>query len=51
MGSGDEIASDDDGGGGLDARIRTRLAPGEYEVEATSVDGSGGSYRISLQAR
>lgn len=48
---GEEIASDDDSGGGLDARIRTRLAPGDYVIEASSIDGSGGAYRISIETR
>lgn len=46
-GEGNEIAADDDGGGGLDARIRMRLAPGEYRIDASAISG-GGRYRISI---
>lgn len=45
--SGDEIASDDDGGGALDARIRMRLEPGSHVIAASAISG-GGRYRISI---
>lgn len=49
---GEEVASDDDSGGGLNARIETRLAPGEYVIEASSVDSSAeGSYSIGIRRR
>ena len=49
---GREVASDDDGGGALNARIVHRLDPGSYVVEASSIDGdAGGPYRISLERR
>ena len=50
---GQEVASDDDSAGGLDARIRTRLQPGRYTVQASSLGmggSSGGNYRISVSA-
>lgn len=49
---GEEVASDDDSGGGLNAKIETRLTPGEYVIEASSVDSSAeGSYRINIRRR
>ncbi|UNK43910.1 hypothetical protein MNO14_07635 [Luteimonas sp. S4-F44] len=49
---GNEVASDDDGAGGLDARIVQRLQPGRYVVEASAIDGdAGGPYRILLERR
>ncbi|MDR7192473.1 hypothetical protein [Luteimonas terrae] len=49
---GQEVATDDDGGNALNARIAHRLDSGSYVVEASSVDGSaGGSYRLSLERR
>ncbi|WP_123831996.1 ABC transporter substrate-binding protein [Luteimonas sp. 100069] len=49
---GQEVATDDDGGGALNARIAQRLESGSYVVEASSVDGdTGGNYRISLERR
>ncbi|MGY0559433.1 hypothetical protein ACW7G2_01730 [Luteimonas sp. A277] len=47
--AGDEVASDDDGGGALNARIRMRLDPGNYVIAASSISG-GGRYRISISA-
>src|SRR5690554_2471241 len=43
---GASLATDDDGGGALNARIRIQLAPGEYAVAASAIGGDG-SYRIS----
>lgn len=45
-----EIASDDDGGQGTDARIRfTPQAAGVYQIRARSLDGSAaGDYRLSV---
>jgi len=48
---GEQIASNDDGGGGLNARIETELAPGEYVVEASAYGSEGGNYRIAAQRR
>lgn len=49
---GNEIASDDDGGGALNARVVHRLDAGTYVVEASSIDSdAGGQYRISLERR
>lgn len=46
------VASDDDGGDNLDARIVHRLEAGEYVLEASAVGGSeGGPYRISAERR
>lgn len=48
----DPVASDDDGGDDLDARIVQRLAAGAYTVEASSVGrGESGRYRLSLERR
>jgi len=46
---GEEIASDDDGGDDLNARIRQRLEPGDYAIEAKSVDSESGAYRIGIE--
>ncbi|WP_052772734.1 hypothetical protein [Luteimonas sp. FCS-9] len=47
-----EVASDDDGAGGLDARIVQRLAPGRYVIEASAIDtDAGGPYRLLLERR
>lgn len=49
---GETVAMDDDGGGGLDARIEERLEAGEYTLEASSVaGGEGGRYRIGVTRR
>lgn len=49
---GELVAADDDGGGGLDARIEERLDAGDYTLEASSaVGGEGGRYRIGVQRR
>lgn len=45
---GASIASDDDGGGALNARISHRLPPGDYEVRAGAIGGRDGRYRISI---
>ncbi|HZG47591.1 MAG TPA: hypothetical protein VEZ41_15190, partial [Allosphingosinicella sp.] len=45
---GEEIASDDDGGEGYNARIQRRLETGDYVIEATSVNDDVGSYRIAI---
>lgn len=47
---GTSLASDDDGGGGLNARIRTYLEPGDYVIEAGTLGGDG-TYRISISGR
>lgn len=50
---GTEVASDNNGGGGVngtDARIVTTLAPGDYQIAATSFTATEtGSYQISVQ--
>ncbi|WP_058834697.1 hypothetical protein [Luteimonas abyssi] len=44
-----EIGSDDDSGGGLDARLEQTLEPGTYTIEAESaIGGQSGRYRISI---
>ncbi len=46
---GSRITDNDDGGAGLDARIERDLAPGVYQVEATTVGGRGrGAAEFSL---
>ena len=43
------LANDDDGGGGLDARIERDLEPGEYTIEATTyIDGVTGRYTLTV---
>lgn len=43
--------SDDDGAGGLDARVEAELTPGTYRVTARTYDGSGsGNYWLSVAA-
>lgn len=44
---GGSIASDDDSGGALNARIRTHLAAGDYRLEASALGGDG-RYRVSI---
>src|SRR5690606_38385983 len=41
------LASDDDSGGGLNARIRIALEPGDYTLEASAIAGDGG-YQVSV---
>lgn len=49
---GEEIAADDDSGGGLDARIEQHLPAGDYVLEASSLGGGeGGRYRIGVRRR
>ncbi len=49
---GQEIATDDDSGGALNARIERRLESGNYVIEASAVGGdTGGAYRIGLERR
>lgn len=48
----EEVASDDDGGDGLNSRIQRRLESGDYVIEATSVgSGSTGRYTIGIDRR
>lgn len=48
--SGTVVATDDDGGGDLNSRIVRRLAPGRYEVWASSYGGSEvGAYSLQAQ--
>ena len=45
---GEEIASDDNGGYAFDASIQRHLEPGDYVIEAKSVNASeSGAYRIT----
>lgn len=46
-GSGVELARDDDGGPGLDARIDRRLEPGSYRVVASSFSPETGPYTLT----
>jgi serine protease Do len=47
--NGNEVATDDDGGGGLNSRINRFFPAGTYRIEATSFgDGETGSYVLSL---
>lgn len=48
---GGEVATDDDGGGGLDARIRQTLEAGEYVIEARALGGADGPYSIGIHSR
>jgi hypothetical protein len=46
---GQRVTSDDDGGDGLDARLRfTPAQPGEYYIQASGLGGSTGGYQISI---
>jgi len=45
---GQEIASDDDGGDNLNARIRRHLEPGDYFIEAKSIGSRSGAYQIII---
>lgn len=45
--AGESLASDDDGGGALNARIRVTLEPGDYVLEAAGLGGEG-RYRVSI---
>ncbi|MGH6951567.1 MAG: PPC domain-containing protein [Vitreimonas sp.] len=48
-GEGQTVSSDDDGGNGLDARLRfTPAQPGEYFIQASGLGGSTGGYQISI---
>ncbi len=49
---GTEIASDDDGGAGLNARVEFRVpATGVYEVQASDVDGGSGTFVLWIGDR
>jgi len=41
--------TNDDGGKNYDARLQLELSPGVYTVTATSADGEGGVYRLSVE--
>jgi len=43
----DIALSDDDGGGGVNARLSQVLDPGEYNVSVRSVNGRGGIFQIA----
>lgn len=45
-----ELANDDDGGDGLNARLDVDLSPGEYELFASGYGSSSGEYQIRVQA-
>lgn len=44
-----QIDSDDDSGGGRDARIMRMMTPGKYTLNVTSVGTSSGKYRLSAK--
>jgi hypothetical protein len=45
----ERVTSDDDGGDGLDARLRfTPAQPGEYYIQASGLGGSTGTYQVSI---
>ena len=45
----ERVTSDDDGGDGLDARLRfTPSQEGEYYIQASGLGGSTGSYQVSI---
>ena len=46
--SGAEVASDDDGGDSLNARIRQTLDRGTYRIEATKYNPEAGTYRLTV---
>ena len=46
--SGAEVASDDDGGDNLNARIRQTLDRGTYRIEATKYNSGAGTYRLTV---
>jgi len=46
--SGREVATDDDGGDGLDALIRTSVSGGSYTIVAERVGTSSGRYLLSI---
>jgi hypothetical protein len=49
---GEPVADDDDGGGGLDARIEHALDAGDYVLEASSaMGGEGGRYQLQVRRR
>lgn len=48
---GELLTEDDDSGGQLDARIEEQLQPGEYTLEASSLSGEVGRYRIGVSRR
>jgi hypothetical protein len=48
---GETLATDDDGGGALDARIEHALEAGDYVLEASSAMGGDGRYEIQAQRR
>jgi len=43
------IDSDDDGGSGLNARIQSRLEPGDYIIEASDYEGKSGDYQLVVR--
>jgi WD40 repeat protein/Flp pilus assembly protein TadD len=43
------VGMDDDGGGGLNSRLRVRLQPGEYYLDVVELDGERGSFDVTLQ--
>jgi len=49
--SGKQLASDDDGGGGLNSRLYFKVpADGSYRLIATSFDGKAGAYTLTAKA-
>lgn len=51
-GEGEQLATDDDGGDGLDARLRfTPTESGEYLIQASGLGGSTGDYQVQIVRR
>lgn len=48
--NGNQIATDDDGGGGLNARIQRTLGPGAYVVLAKALESRQGTYFLHARA-
>ncbi|KFN51494.1 hypothetical protein [Arenimonas composti] len=46
---GEHVQSDDDSGGGNNARLEVDLQPGRYEVVAAGFDGGSGAYQLILE--
>lgn len=49
--NGEELASDDDSGGGSNARLELELEAGDYEVVAAAFGGGSGSFRLRAEVR
>jgi hypothetical protein len=47
-GDGSDLASDDDSGGELNAKIEETLAAGQYEIAVVDLQGNGGQFRLLI---